>query len=114
MVTSIDPDPGSSSADGTLSRLLRQVARQALHLGGERSGHAGPDVSLEYQADPGRPRRDGVNGLLDHAHHLVPLALDRGEHGIGVVRQPAVAYYADSVRDVLSDPLAHAEWRDRE
>src|ERR1039457_2568349 len=102
MVTSVDPDPGSSSADGTLSWLpgylatwlpgylatwlLRQVALQSLHLGGERSGHAGPDVSLEYQADPGRPRCHGVNGLLDHAHHLVPLTLDRGEHGIGVVR----------------------------
>src|ERR1017187_8351459 len=72
--------------NGTLSWLLRQVALQALHLGGERSGHAGPDVSLEYQEDPGRPRCHGVNGLLDHAHHLVPLTLDRGEHGIGVVR----------------------------
>ena len=47
----------------------------------------GPDVGLEHHTHPGRPRGDNVDRPLHHRHHLVPLALDRGEHGIGPVGQ---------------------------
>lgn len=43
-----------------------------------------------------------------------PVALDRGEHRVGVVGQSAGADHADGLRDDLADALADAERGDRE
>jgi branched-subunit amino acid transport protein len=74
-----------------------QVALHGFHLRGERAGHPRPDVRLEHQADPRRPGRDGIHGPLDHRHGLVPVTLDGGEHGIGLVRQPALPHHPDGL-----------------
>jgi branched-subunit amino acid transport protein len=92
--------------------VLIEVALDGLDLGGQGAGHAGPDVGLEHEADPGRFRADSVHGPLDHRHRLVPVAFDGGEHGVGVVRQAAVAHHPDRLGDDFADCLAHAERRD--
>src|ERR1022692_4607481 len=91
-----------------------EIALQGLDLGLQRPGHPGADIGLERQADPRRLCRDGLYGAFHHVHDLVPVAFDRGEHGIGPVRQAAVTYYPYRVRDVLRDGLAYPERRHRE
>jgi branched-subunit amino acid transport protein len=86
-----------------------QVALHGFHLRGERAGHPRPDVRLEHQADPRRPGRDGIHGPLDHRHGLVPVTLDGGEHGIGLVRQPALPHHPDGLGHHLADPLPDPE-----
>ena len=80
-----------------------QVAFHGFDFGGERAGHARPDVRLEHQADPRRFGRDGIHGPLDHRHGLVPVAFDGGEHGVGPVRQPAVPNHPDGLGHHLAN-----------
>src|SRR5580704_2398129 len=91
-----------------------EVALDGFDLGVQRVGYARAQVSLEHEADPGRPRGDRVHGLLDHGHRLVPVALDRGEHRVGPVGQAAGADHADGFRDDLTDVFPYAERGDRE
>jgi EmrB/QacA subfamily drug resistance transporter len=110
------PEPAAAqpsvALDLALARVL-QVAFDRFDLGGQRTGYPRPQVGLEHQADPRRPGRDGGHGLLHHGHGLVPVALDRGEHGVGPVRQPALAYHPHRLGHGLADRLTHPERRHR-
>jgi hypothetical protein len=86
-----------------------EVALNGLDLGGQAVGDAGAQVRLEHQAHPGRALGDRVHGGLHDGHGLVPVALDRGEHRVGLVRQPAGAHHPDGLGDDLADALADAE-----
>src|ERR1700750_3377253 len=46
-------------------------------------------------------------------HRLVPLALDGGEHGVGLVRQPALPDHPDGLGHHLTDCLSGAKRRNR-
>jgi hypothetical protein len=54
--------------------------------------------------------RSSKNSLLSP----YPVTLNRGEHRVGPVRQPALTHHADRLRDDLTDPFADAERGDRE
>ena len=69
---------------------------------------------LERETDPGRDQGDGVNGLLHDRHHLVPLALDRGEHGVGPVRQARGPDDTNSFGDGVPDGVTGPDGGDRE
>src|SRR5215471_19117881 len=99
------PPPGKP--DLTDRSLTAEVAFHGLDLGVERPGNAGADIGLEREADPRRPRGDRV-------HDLVPVTLDRGEHGVGPAGQAALADDPDRIGDILRDVLADSERRDRE
>src|SRR4051794_4110670 len=94
----------SSSPVRTLIVSLRKALLDPLHLGGELSVVPRPDIGLQHQADTWGGRGDDVHGLLDHRHHLVPLPLDVGEHGIGLAGEAGGAHDTDR----LGDRLAHA------
>jgi EmrB/QacA subfamily drug resistance transporter len=89
--------------------VLGQEPLDRLDLGGERAGHPGPQVGLEHQADPGCLFRYRLDRLLDHRHRLVPVTLDRGEHGVGPVRQAARPYHPHRLGHGLPDRLTHPE-----
>jgi hypothetical protein len=57
---------------------------------------------------------DRVDGGLHHGHGFVPFALDRGEHRVGLVRQPAGADHAHGLGDDFPDAFADAERGNRE
>jgi branched-subunit amino acid transport protein len=89
------------------ARSALQVPLHGLDFGGERPGHARPDVGLEHEADPRRPGPDRLDRALDHLHGLVPVALDGGEHGVGPVRQPALPHHPDRLGHHLADSFAY-------
>src|SRR5665647_2203429 len=59
-----------------------QGSLEALDFSGEFARVARADVRLEHEGHPRPERADGFGGRLDDGEHLVPLALDRGEHGV--------------------------------
>src|SRR6185436_16041130 len=73
---------GSSGTRSAVKDLL-----QALDLGGELSLESRADVRLEDKADPRAKSSNGLAGSAHDVHALVPGALDRGEHRVGVVGQ---------------------------
>src|SRR3954453_3377287 len=97
----------SPSPVRTLIVSLRKALLDPLDLGGELFVVPRPDVGLQHPPDTWRRRGHDVHGLLDHRHHLVPLPLDVGEHGIGLAGEAGGTNDADRLRD----RLAHATGR---
>src|SRR5690625_2801732 len=71
-------------------RLRAEFLVDPAYLGAQLVGVASTDIGLEYQRHPLRSRGHSVDGILHHRHHLVPLAFDVGEHGVGLVREPGL------------------------
>jgi hypothetical protein len=84
------------------------------HLGVEGVGHPGPVVDLDDDADARRHLGDLLDAGLHETHHLVPLTLDVGEHGVGLVRQAALPDEADGIGHGAAHGVADAEGRDGE
>src|SRR3954447_10486360 len=89
--------PGTAGSSGAVA----EVALDGLNLAGQPVGDVRAEVGLEDQADPWRPGRDRLDRPAYDVHHLVPLALDAGEHRVGTVGQPALPHDAYGVGDVL-------------
>lgn len=73
--------------EGVLLPRYTEVLVDAVDLGPELVGVAGADVGFENQTGPGRPDTGGFDGTPHHVHHLIPLPLDEGEHGVEFVGQ---------------------------
>ena len=69
--------------------------------------------ALSTRLTRGDRTRHRVHGVLDHGHHLVPVALDRREHRVGPVRQAAGANHPDRLGDDLADTLTDTKRRNR-
>ena len=69
--------------------------------GGQRRVGPADHVAQQTRVDDaaGLQEGDAVAGALDDVHDLVPLALERREHRVGAVRQPALADHAHGGRD---------------
>lgn len=103
------------TADGSGARCSGvQVAVDRFYLGGQAVCDAGAEVGLQHEAHPRCALGNRVDGGLDHRHGLVPVALDRGEHRVRPVGQPARANHPDRLGDDLADALAGAERSNRE
>src|SRR5690606_10563669 len=108
------------SSDVCSSDLCRsaflEVLLDAFDLGFELVVVAGADVGLEYQTDARGAGCHDVDGPLDHGHHLVPLALDVGEHRVGLARQTGFAHHAHGLGDRLADTAVGVTgcWADAE
>src|SRR5665648_165936 len=74
-----------SPARGSGTLLAPKGLLQTLDLGGELSLIARADVGLEDQADPRAKRPNRLAGSAHDIHAVIPGALDRGEHRVGVV-----------------------------
>src|SRR5215213_4292162 len=72
---------------------------QPLDLAGELPRASRSDVGLQHERDSGAELADRLGGALDDVEHLIPLALDRGEHGVGLIRQAGFAHDLDGRRD---------------
>src|SRR5450759_3497255 len=103
-------DSGSStsirsrqSAAGGSWLLVPKDLLQALHLGGELPLIARTDVGLEDQADPRTKPPNRLAGSPDDVHALIPRALHRGEHRVGVVGKTRVPHDPHCRRDGLTD-----------
>src|ERR1019366_10719082 len=103
-------DSGSSTSSrnrqpraGGSSGLAVKDLLQTLDLGGELPLVTRSDVGLEDQADPRAKRPHSLAGPAHDVHALLPGALDRGEHRVGVVGKTAVPHDPDCRRDGLTD-----------
>src|SRR5688500_872677 len=85
------------------SSPLAKMLLDAVHLGLELPFVPGTDVGLEHESDARVAQCDLVDRLLDNRHHLVPLALDVGEHRVGLARETRGADHPDSGGDGLAD-----------
>ncbi len=98
------------------SQLVGEQLVDPGHLGLQLAGVAGADVGLDHERDARVGRGHGVDALLEHRHHLVPLALDVGEHRVGLVRQPRGAHDAHRLGDGggVRPGVVRAGWGDAE
>ena len=76
--------------------------------------HAGAMVDLDHHAHPGSGLRHLHHTGLDERHDLVPVTLHVGEHGIRLVRQPALPDEAHGACHRRPHGVARADWCDRE
>src|SRR5262249_12297838 len=90
-------------------RFAGQVLLDGGDLRVHRVGYTRADVSLEYDAGPRGHGQHRVGGPLHHRHDLVPLALQHGEHGSGVIGQAAGPSAAPRLGDRRTHLLTDTE-----
>src|SRR5439155_16064034 len=79
------------------------------HLLLDHVGGAGAHIELDHHAHAPGTLRNDLDAVVDHAHHVVPLALDVREHRVGLRRQPAGAYDAHGVGHQLAHRFADSD-----
>ena len=80
-----------TTSDHGVRPLGAEVRLDCCDLRVQRVGVARSMVDLDHHAHARRVLRDAHHARFDEVHHLVPLALDVGEHRVGLVGQAAVA-----------------------
>src|SRR5665811_35140 len=86
----------SPNSGGALVHARSHTAFDRLHLSTQTAARfARTVVQLHHDRDARRGLGHRVDACLDDSHDLVPLALDVGEHGIGLVGEATRPYDAD-------------------
>src|SRR6218665_3604253 len=70
-----------------VNRLFQNRPFQAFHFAGDLPRVSWPNIRLEHERYPRSKLSDGVCCPTNHVEDGIPVTLDRGEHGIRVMRQ---------------------------